>query len=146
MMNALEIGKSSGHSQPVLSDLLQTKVEKIANGKARYSYEGTLKAAQQVNWQIEDIIGGAKRLDFAKRFMPENEIPEQFPVGIEEVSNSRFKIKERGAAVDIIERLIALFGCAHMREREEAVQLDRTGFDRRRACGERGQQNDRKYR
>jgi len=72
MMNALEIGKSSGHSQPVLSDLLQTKVEKIANGKARYSYEGTLKAAQQVNWRIEDIIGGGKRLDFAKRFMSES--------------------------------------------------------------------------
>jgi hypothetical protein len=55
-----------------LSDLLQTNVEKVANGKARYSYEATLKAAQQVNWRIEDIIGGKKRLDFAKRFMPES--------------------------------------------------------------------------
>lgn len=72
MINALEIGNSSGHSQPVLSDLLQTNVEKVANGKARYSYEATLKAAQQVNWRIEDIIGGKKRLDFAKRFMPES--------------------------------------------------------------------------
>jgi hypothetical protein len=72
MMNALEIGNSSGQSQPVLSDLLQTNVEKVANGKARYSYEATLKAAQQVNWRIEDIIGGKKRLDFAKRFMPES--------------------------------------------------------------------------
>ena len=60
MINALEIGNSSGHSQPVLSDLLQTNVEKVANGKAHYSYEATLKAAQQVNWRIEDIIGGKR--------------------------------------------------------------------------------------
>jgi hypothetical protein len=72
MINALEISKSSRQSQPVSPDLLQTKVEKVANGKGRYSYEATLKAAQQVNWRIEDIIGGEKRLDFSKRFMPES--------------------------------------------------------------------------
>lgn len=37
-----------------------------------YTYEGTLAAAQRVNWRIEDIIGGDKRLDFDKPFMPES--------------------------------------------------------------------------
>jgi hypothetical protein len=37
----------------------------------KYSYQETLIAAQKVNWRIEDIIGGDKRLDFTKPFMPE---------------------------------------------------------------------------
>ena len=36
-----------------------------------YTYEGALQASARVNWQITDIIGGAKRLDFTKPFMPE---------------------------------------------------------------------------
>ncbi len=34
-------------------------------------YEQSLNRAAKVNWQVEDIIGGDKRLDFSKRFMPE---------------------------------------------------------------------------
>jgi hypothetical protein len=37
-----------------------------------YSYQATLATAQKVNWRIEDIIGGDKRLDFSKPFMPES--------------------------------------------------------------------------
>jgi hypothetical protein len=37
----------------------------------RYSYQATLAASQRVNWRIEDVIGGDKRLDFSKPFMPE---------------------------------------------------------------------------
>ena len=37
-----------------------------------YSYEGALATAQKVNWKIEDVIGGDKRLDFSKPFMPES--------------------------------------------------------------------------
>ena len=36
-----------------------------------YDYRDTIVAAQRVNWRIEDIIGGDKRLDFSKPFMPE---------------------------------------------------------------------------
>jgi hypothetical protein len=36
-----------------------------------YSYQATLTAAEGVHWRIEDIIGGQKRLDFTKPFMPE---------------------------------------------------------------------------
>jgi hypothetical protein len=39
--------------------------------KTPYTYQETLTAAQKINWRIEDIIGGDKRLDFTKPFMPE---------------------------------------------------------------------------
>lgn len=37
-----------------------------------YDYRETIVASQKVNWRIEDIIGGDKRLDFSKPFMPES--------------------------------------------------------------------------
>jgi hypothetical protein len=37
-----------------------------------YTYAATLDAAQRVNWRIEDIIGGDKRLDFTRPFMPDS--------------------------------------------------------------------------
>jgi hypothetical protein len=37
-----------------------------------YSYESALAASSRVNWKIEDIIGGEKKLDFTKPFMPES--------------------------------------------------------------------------
>jgi hypothetical protein len=37
-----------------------------------YTYEDILAMAQRVNWKIDDVIGGDKRLDFAKPFMPES--------------------------------------------------------------------------
>src|SRR5918993_5936773 len=44
-------------------------VKAKANG---YSYRAALAASQKVNWRIEDIIGGDKRLDFSKPLMPES--------------------------------------------------------------------------
>jgi hypothetical protein len=37
-----------------------------------YTYEGALATAQKVNWKIEDVIGGDKRIDFSKPFLPES--------------------------------------------------------------------------
>ncbi len=36
-----------------------------------YTYQETLTAAERVNWRVEDIIGGDRRLDFTKPFIPE---------------------------------------------------------------------------
>jgi hypothetical protein len=36
-----------------------------------YTYQSTLAAGQSTPWRVEDIIGGDKRLDFSKPFMPE---------------------------------------------------------------------------
>jgi hypothetical protein len=37
-----------------------------------YTYESALANSQRVNWSIDDIIGGDKRLDFTKPFIPES--------------------------------------------------------------------------
>src|SRR5215211_2495076 len=37
-----------------------------------YSYQTALAASEVVHWRVEDIIGGEKRLDFSKPFMPES--------------------------------------------------------------------------
>jgi hypothetical protein len=37
-----------------------------------YDYRDTYNTSLRVNWRIEDIIGGDKKLDFSKRFMPES--------------------------------------------------------------------------
>jgi hypothetical protein len=39
--------------------------------KSHYSYQDALETSERINWRIEDIIGGDKRLDFTKPFMPE---------------------------------------------------------------------------
>jgi hypothetical protein len=39
---------------------------------ATYTYESVLATAHRVNWKIDDVIGGDKRLDFTKPFMPES--------------------------------------------------------------------------
>jgi len=36
-----------------------------------YNYRDTLAASLKIGWRIEDIIGGDKRLDFSKPFLPE---------------------------------------------------------------------------
>jgi hypothetical protein len=40
--------------------------------KSRYSYKETLESAEKVVWRVEDIIGGEKRLDFNRPFLPES--------------------------------------------------------------------------
>ena len=34
-----------------------------------YDYRDTLLASEKVNWNVDDIIGGDKKLDFSKRFV-----------------------------------------------------------------------------
>lgn len=37
-----------------------------------YTYQSALQTSEAVHWQIEDIIGGDKRLDFSRPFMPDS--------------------------------------------------------------------------
>ena len=50
---------------------MSTASEIVTARNHGYSYQAMLAAAQKVNWRVEDIIGGEKRLDFSKPFMPE---------------------------------------------------------------------------
>jgi hypothetical protein len=36
-----------------------------------FSDEGALAALQRAGWRLDDIIGGDRRLDFGKPFLPE---------------------------------------------------------------------------
>ena len=37
-----------------------------------YTYQGVLAASERIHWRVEDLIGGDKRLDFGKPFLPES--------------------------------------------------------------------------
>lgn len=37
----------------------------------RYTYGEALAASQKVNWKVEDVIGGKRKLDFSKLFLPD---------------------------------------------------------------------------
>jgi hypothetical protein len=39
--------------------------------KHNYSYSSALAASERIGWRIDDIIGGDKKLDFSKPFLPE---------------------------------------------------------------------------
>ena len=39
--------------------------------KHNYSYSSALAASERIGWKIDDIIGGDKKLDFSKPFLPE---------------------------------------------------------------------------
>jgi hypothetical protein len=38
----------------------------------QYSFKDVLSRAERITWRVEDIIGGEKKLDFSKPFMPES--------------------------------------------------------------------------
>jgi hypothetical protein len=51
--------------------MIATPAVRKINGRG-YTYQGALDASEKINWRIEDIIGGDKRLDFSRPFMPES--------------------------------------------------------------------------
>jgi hypothetical protein len=54
-------------------DSLKFKAKKeISMLQHGYDYAPILATSQRVNWRIEDILGGEKKLDFTKPFMPES--------------------------------------------------------------------------
>jgi len=56
-----------------MTNTLETNDRKSTLIKNRkYTYQETLAAAQKINWRIEDIIGGDKKLNYTMPFMPES--------------------------------------------------------------------------
>jgi hypothetical protein len=45
--------------------------EEVTKSWPNYTFEAALAASEKVNWQVEDLIGGDKRLDFTRPFLPE---------------------------------------------------------------------------
>ena len=44
----------------------------VGTGLWAYDYREMLLDSEKINWNLDDIIGGDKKLDFSKRFMPES--------------------------------------------------------------------------
>jgi hypothetical protein len=38
----------------------------------KYSYQSALATSERIGWKVDDLIGGDKKLDFSKPFMPES--------------------------------------------------------------------------
>jgi hypothetical protein len=37
-----------------------------------YNYTAVLQDAQKINWRVDDLIGGDRRLDYSKPFLPDS--------------------------------------------------------------------------
>src|SRR6266540_7078194 len=83
-----------------------------------YSYQSTLTASEAVHWRIEDIIGGERRLDFAKPFMPES-LARVEPLGFLTRDEKRILNQIRGNAYlcifGLVEEFILPFVLDHAR-------------------------------
>ncbi|MCI0339031.1 MAG: hypothetical protein L0226_15765 [Acidobacteria bacterium] len=92
----------------------------------KYSYQETIEAAQKVNWRIEDIIGGDKRLDFTKPFMPES-LARMNGIGFLNVYEKRILNQIRGNTYlnifGLVEEFILPFVMDHARP-----QLDKDDY------------------
>jgi hypothetical protein len=84
-----------------------------------YSYQNILGTSERINWRIEDIIGGDKRLDFTKPFMPEA-LAQVERLGFLSVEEKRLLNQIRGheylAMFGLVEEFILPFAVDHARE------------------------------
>jgi hypothetical protein len=87
-----------------------------------YTYEDTLAASQRINWRVEDLIGGDKRLDFRKPFMPES-LARTEPLAFLSGDERRTLNQIRGHGYlyifGLVEEFILPFVMDHVRERLE---------------------------
>jgi hypothetical protein len=86
---------------------------------SNYSYQNILGTSERINWRIEDIIGGDKRLDFTKPFMPEP-LAQVERLGFLSVEEKRLLNQIRGheylAMFGLVEEFILPFAVDHARE------------------------------
>jgi hypothetical protein len=83
-----------------------------------YSYQGALGVSERINWRIEDIIGGDKRLDFTKPFMPESLArvqPLAFLNGDEQRTLNQIRGHEYLAMFGLVEEFILPYVVEHAR-------------------------------
>ena len=83
-----------------------------------YSYETALAASSRINWKVEEIIGGEKKLDFTKPFMPEslaqvNDIA--FLTPAEKLTLNQIRGHEYLAMFGLVEEFILPFVVDHAR-------------------------------
>lgn len=92
----------------------------------QYSYRDVLAASERVNWRVEDLIGGSKRLDFGKPFLPES-LARTEPLGFL-AAEERLKLNQiRGhgylSIFGLVEEFILPFVLDHARGRLNAEDV-----------------------
>ena len=83
-----------------------------------YNYQETLAASVKANWRVEDIIGGDKRLNFSKPFMPESLARTdsmKFLSGVEKVLLNQIRGYGYLCTFGIVEEFILPFVLDHVR-------------------------------
>ena len=84
-----------------------------------YSYQAALAASESIHWRIEDIIGGEKRLDFTRPFMPES-LAQTEPLTFLSKEEKRILNQVRGNAYlcifGLVEEFILPFVLDHARQ------------------------------
>jgi hypothetical protein len=97
----------------------------------QYTYRDALAASQKINWRVEDIIGGDKRLDFTKPFMPES-LARTKPLGFLDRDERRALNQIRGHGYlyifGLVEEFILPFVMDHLRQRLEDDDLQTRAF------------------
>jgi hypothetical protein len=83
-----------------------------------YSYESALTASSRINWKVEDLIGGERRLDFAKPFMPESlaQVSEiSFLTPVEKITLNQIRGYEYLSMFGLVEEFILPYVVDHTR-------------------------------
>ena len=84
----------------------------------RYTYQAALAASESIHWRVEDIIGGEKRLDFTRPFMPES-LAQTEPLAFLSKDEKRILNQIRGNAYlcifGLVEEFILPFVLDHAR-------------------------------
>jgi hypothetical protein len=96
-----------------------------------YTYGDALAASQKINWRVEDLIGGGKRLDFTKPFMPES-LARTSPLGFLGRDERLVLNQIRGHGYlyifGLVEEFILPFVMDHARERLNGADLQTRAF------------------
>jgi hypothetical protein len=83
-----------------------------------YTYEAALAASQKVEWAVEDLIGGDKRLDFGKPFLPESFARTEQAPGLrasEKLTLNQIRGHDYLCAFGLVEEFILPFVLDHVR-------------------------------
>ena len=83
-----------------------------------YTYRATLSASEKIRWRVEDIIGGERKLDFTKPFLPESLArvePLTFLTSWEKKSLNQIRANTYLSMFGIVEEFILPFIVDHAR-------------------------------
>ena len=91
-----------------------------------YSYQTTLSASERIGWKVEDLIGGDKKFDFTKPFMPESLAQTQqltFLTPQEQLILNQIRGHEYLSMFGLVEEFILPFVLDYERERRALLTV-----------------------